>query len=108
ISFHWRIQPVINIAADGRSANVQQRLFQPRTSKEPSRPNSFYAAGFHTGMYHDQYVLEKGVWRMWNLSLDEPYVFSVDWKGGWAAAKDPTEQTKPRPSPLLTSNFLPD
>ena len=108
ISYHWRIQPVINIAEDGRSAAVQVRLFQPRTSKELSKPGAFYGAGFHAGMYHDQMVLEGGVWKMWNLSLDEPYFFSVDWKGGWSAAKDPVAQATPRPSPLLTSNFLPD
>ena len=111
ISFHWRIQPVIMIASDGRSANVQERLFQPRTSKKPSTRGDFYAAGFWGGMYHDQYVLDGGAWRMWNLSLDEPYFSSSDWKGGWAAVKDPPPPApgaQRPPSKLLTSNFLPD
>jgi hypothetical protein len=104
ISYHWRIQPVIAIAEDGRSANLRVRLFQPRTSKEVSRVGDFYAAGFHGGMYHDQAVLDgDGVWKMWNLSLDEPYFFSTDWKGGWSAAKDPVAGFKPRPSPLLAT-----
>ena len=33
ISFHWRIQPVIHVSHDGRSANLRTRLFQPRTGK---------------------------------------------------------------------------
>jgi len=108
ISYHWRIQPVIAVAEDGRSANLRVRLFQPRTSKEVSRVGDFYAAGFHGGMYHDQAVLgEDGVWQMWNLSLDEPYFFSTDWKGGWSAAKDPVTGFKPRPSALLAT-FPPD
>jgi hypothetical protein len=109
ISYHWRIQPVIAIAEDGRSANLRVRLFQPRTSKEVSRRGDFYAAGFHGGMYHDQAVrAADGTWQMWNLSLDEPYFFSTDWKGGWSAARDPTPgAAKPRPSPLL-AQFPPD
>lgn len=101
ISFHWRLQPVIHLSADARSANLRFRLFQPRTSKEESRPGAFYAAGFHSGYYHDQAVLEDGVWRFWNLSLDEPYFHSVDWKGGWAKAKPRPVGERPRPSPLL-------
>ncbi|MEI9852152.1 MAG: nuclear transport factor 2 family protein [Sphingomonas sp.] len=101
ISYHWRTQPVIDIAEDGRSANIRTRLFQPRTSKEISKAGAFFAAGFHAGMYHDQMVLEGGIWRFWNLSLDEPYFQSVDWKGGWAAAKDPPADYKAWRSPLF-------
>src|SRR5205814_7319013 len=34
IAFHWRIQPVINVAPDGRSARVRTYLFHPNTSKQ--------------------------------------------------------------------------
>ena len=102
ISYHWRTQPVIHISHDARSANLRTRLFQPRTSKEPSRAGQFYAAGFHGGMYpNDQLVLEDGIWRLWSLTIDEPYFFSVDWKSGWSAAKDPKEGTAPSPSALF-------
>ena len=107
ISFHWRIQPVIHVAEDGRSANLRIRLFQPRTWKEESRPGAFYAAGFHSGIYHDQAVLEDGIWRFWNLSLDEPYFYSVDWKGGWAKAKPRPVGERPNPSPLF-GKYEPD
>ena len=38
ISFHWRVQPVILVSDDGRSANQRVRLFQPRTGKEVGGP----------------------------------------------------------------------
>ncbi|WP_404714087.1 nuclear transport factor 2 family protein [Sphingomonas sp. MMS24-J13] len=107
ISFHWRIQPVINVAADGRSATYHARLFQPRTSKQPAKPYAFYGAGFHSGVYHDQMVLEDGIWRFWNLSLDEPYMVSPDWKGGWSGAKDRVIDSNAPASPLM-AKYPPD
>ncbi len=88
IAFHWLIQPVIMIASDGRSASVHSYLFHPDTSKLPGSASLFGA------MYPDnQFVLEDGVWRMWNLSLDEPYFALVGgWKGGWSGVAPP-----PRP-----------
>ncbi len=53
-------------------------------------------------MYPDnQFVLEDGVWRIWNLSLDEPY-FSMPgrWAGGWSSK--PAPRTAPAP-PTLAS-----
>ena len=108
ISYHWRIQPVIHVSHDGRSVNLRTRLFQPRTSKEPSRVGQFYAAGLNGGMYpNDQLVLEDGIWRLWSLTIDEHYFASPDWKGGWAAAKAPEGSTAPRPSALL-EKYPPD
>jgi hypothetical protein len=84
IPFHWRIQPVINVASDGRSANVRTYLFHPNTSESPTG----FLTGLSVGMYQDQMVLEDGIWRIWNLTLDEPYFQTVSWKGGWSGAKD--------------------
>ncbi|UUT36446.1 nuclear transport factor 2 family protein [Microbacterium elymi] len=101
ISYHWRTQPVISISADGRSASFRVRLFQPRTHKLPSRAGDFYAAGFHSGMYpNDQAVLEDGQWRLWSLTIDEPYFVSLDWRGGWASVPAATG-TAPKPSRLM-------
>jgi hypothetical protein len=108
ISFHWRTQPVIHVSHDGRSANLRTRLFQPRTTKDPGAPAYFYMGGLHGGMYpNDQLVLENGIWRFWSLTIDEHYFYSPDWKGGWAAAKDPEENEPRRPSPLL-EKYPPD
>ncbi len=85
VALHWRIQPVINVAPDGRSARLRTYLFHPNVSK---RGGTLFGA-----MYPDDHlILEDGVWRLWNLSLDEPYFSMPDWQGGWSAAKD-------RPSP---------
>ncbi len=101
ISYHWRTQPVISISDDGRSATFRVRLFQPRTHKLPSRQGDFYAAGFHSGMYpNDQAVLEDGQWRLWSLTIDEPYFVSLDWAGGWASVP-PTDGHTPGPSRLM-------
>jgi hypothetical protein len=82
IAFHWRIQPVIIVAPDGRSARVRTYLFHPNTSKQG-------AGTLFGAMYPDDHlILEDGIWRLWNLSLDEPYFEMPNWKGGWSAARD--------------------
>lgn len=94
IAFHWRIQPVIIVAPDGRSARLRTYLFHPNTFKD--RPGTLFGA-----IYPDDHlILEDGIWRLWNLSLDEPYFEMPDWKGGWSAAKDKVPgAAAPRPAP---------
>jgi hypothetical protein len=88
IAFHWRIQPVINVSDDGRSARLRTYLFHPDTSK---RGGSLFGA-----MYPDDHlILEDGIWRLWNLSLDEPYFSMPDWKNGWSGARDRQATAQP-------------
>jgi hypothetical protein len=95
MSYHWLMQPVVLVSEDGRSATGRFRLFQPRTGKTVGRAGEFFGASFWGGMYHDRYVLEDGVWRIWELTLDEPYITPVAWKDGVCAkSKDPA----PRPA----------
>ena len=90
ISYHWLVQPVVLVSDDGRSANGRIRLFQPRTGKTVGKAGDFFGASFWGGMYHDQYVLEDGIWRIWELTLDEPYINPVAWKTACGRrAKDP-------------------
>jgi hypothetical protein len=92
IAFHWRIQPVIVVAPDGRSARLRTYLFHPNTSKTNS--STLFGA-----IYPDDHlILEDGIWRLWNLSLDEPYFEMPDWKTGWAGIKAETAAA-PRPAP---------
>ena len=108
ISFHWRTQLVINVAEDGRSANLRTRLFQPRTGKKPAEPGEFYGASLYSGMYpNDQTVLENGTWRLWSLEIDEPYFTTAGWKGGWSKVKPAPAGMRPAPSPLVT-RYPPD
>jgi hypothetical protein len=102
IAFHWRIQPVIIVASDGRSARVRTYLFHPNTSK--TRAGTLFGA-----IYPDDHlILEDGIWRLWNLSLDEPYFEMPDWQGGWAAARDSEEgAAAPRRAPAPTDPNAP-
>lgn len=107
ISYHWLIQPVVQISDDGRSAVGRFRLFQPRTGKEVGKAGAFFGASFWGGMYHDRYVLEDGVWRIWELTLDEPYITPVAWTDGvWAKSKDPDPNLPKRV--FRGGNFPPD
>jgi len=99
ISYHWLMQPVVLVSDDGRSATGRFRLFQPRTGKTVGKAGDFFAASFWGGLYHDRYVLENGVWRIWELTLDEPYITPVAWKDGvWAKSKDPAPGPRRPPS----------
>ncbi|MES2627166.1 MAG: nuclear transport factor 2 family protein [Pseudomonadota bacterium] len=92
ISYHWLHQPVVLVSDDGRSATGRFRLFQPRTGKTVGNTGDFFGAQFWGGMYHDRYVLENGAWKIWELTLDEPFITPVGWKDGvWAKSKDPAE-----------------
>lgn len=105
ISFHWRFQPVIHVSHDGRSANLRTRLFQPRTSMPPREgqaANAFYSASLFTGMYpNDQAVLENGIWRLWSLTIDEPYMTTASWRGGWSAVAPVPPGAAAGQSPLV-------
>jgi SnoaL-like domain len=107
IAYHWRIQPVIIAAEDGRSTTSRVRLIQTATGKQvEGRPNN---SAFSSGMYpHDQSVLENGVWKLWALEIDEHYMTSDGWKGGWSGVKPVGADRPPsRPSQLLTK-YPPD
>ena len=107
IAYHWRIQPVILAADDGRSTTSRVRLIQTATGKKvEGRANN---SAFSSGMYpNDQSVLEDGVWKLWALEIDEHYMTSAGWKGGWSGVKPVGEDRPPsRPSALLT-RYPPD
>jgi hypothetical protein len=91
IAFHWRIQPVIIVAPDGRSARLRTYLFHPNTSKTAS--STLFGA-----IYPDDHlILEDGQWTLWNLSLDEPYFEMPDWQRGWSGVNDEPATAPPLP-----------
>ena len=96
--WHWLLQPVIDVAADGRSAKMRTRLFHPAAGFNPG-------GGIEGGMYpNNQAVLEKGVWKLWSLTIDEPY-FSASFPYGWSRAIPPRQPVAPRPA--ATTSALP-
>jgi hypothetical protein len=109
LAIHWRIAPVINVSHDGRSALLRTFLFHPNTGKYDASTGEPNKRGtIQTGMYpNDQVVLENGVWRLWTLTIDEPYMTMPSWQGGWTAAKAPAPGGGMRASPLL-QRYPPD
>jgi hypothetical protein len=98
ISYHWLLQPMVLVSDDGRSATGRFRLFQPRTGKTVGEAGAFFGASFWGGMYHDRYVLENGSWKIWELTLDEPFITPVAFKDGiWAKSKDPVRRPPAAP-----------
>ena len=88
--WHWLFQPVIHVASDGRSAKMRARLFHPGTGFNPG-------GGLEGGMYpNNQAVLENGVWKLWSLTIDEPY-FSSQFPYGWSRS------APPRPGPAAAA-----
>jgi len=82
--WHWLMQPVIHVASDGRSAKMRTRLFHPGTGFNSG-------GGLEGGMYpNNQAVLEKGAWKLWALTIDEPY-FSSQFPYGWSRTAPPRQ-----------------
>ena len=109
VAIHWRIAPVIHVSHDGRSTLLRTYLFHPNTGKYDAasgHPNR--VGSIQTGMYpNDQVVLEDGIWRLWTVTIDEPYMMMPNWQGGWSAAKPPPPGGGMRASPLL-QRYPPD
>ena len=93
--WHWLLQPVIDVASDGRSAKMRTRLFHPAVGFNRG-------GGIEGGMYpNNQAVLENGAWKLWSLTIDEPY-FSAAWPYGWSRAIPPRQPQAPRPAAAAT------
>jgi len=99
IPIHLRMQPVIDVASDGRSAKFRTRLFSIGSGLD-------YAGSFSGGMYpNDQAVLEDGKWKLWSVGIDEFYYRSVNYKNGWTRV--PAEPAEKVPDMLLKA-YSPD
>jgi hypothetical protein len=110
VAIHYRMQPVIHVSSDGRSAKLRTRLFH--ISISTTRPGVI-----KSGMYpNDAAVLENGAWRFMNSSIDESYFESASYKEGWARAKEAAPAPPPAPGAArqptrmeqLVATFPPD
>lgn len=88
---HPQYQPVIHVAADGRSAKARVREFgmEGRYGVE---------ALISGGVYENEYVKEGGVWKIRSLHLHTTFI--ADLAKGWSQG--------PRPAPGVDANLRPD
>jgi hypothetical protein len=82
---HFRMQPVIHVAPDGRSARIRSRYFHLGTRLAQA---GTFAAGIYS---NDAAVLEDGVWKLSNAAIDDGYFSSTSYKDGWARARPPSD-----------------
>jgi hypothetical protein len=78
---HFQIQPVINVAPDGRTAKGRWRAVIASGDYGQS-------ARWGEGTYENEYVKEDGVWKI--ASVHWYQTFMVPYEGGWAKNKDAT------------------
>lgn len=94
--WHWLLQPVVDVASDGRSAKMRTRLFHPLPSNS--------GGSIEGGMYpNNQAVLENGIWKFWSVTIDEAY-FSAQHPNGWGRSPPPRQapaarSAAPAPAP---------
>ena len=96
IRLHLRIQPVIDVTPDARSARIRTRMFLYYA-------NSTRAGAWNSGMYpNDTAVLEEGVWKMKvGGVIDETYFNSSSYAEGWARSKPRGERAAPPTGPTI-------
>jgi len=81
---HLVMQPVIQVAADGRSARVRARLFE-------MSGRSGGEGRWGAGLYEDEAVLDAGAWKLKSVRLTRTW--SASYADGWAR---PTMATNTR------------
>lgn len=99
IRIHLRMQPVIDVAADGEYAYLRTRLLHFTGNRD--RPGEV-----KNGMYpNDAAVLEDGVWKLSVVGIDEPYFVSDGWSNGWARVP-PISETRRRTLPPAMQQLI--
>jgi hypothetical protein len=91
---NMQLQPVIHVAADGRSAKGRWRLFA-----QLAQAGQFHEWG--TGVYENEYVREDGVWKIRRLHL-YPTMYTP-YEDGWGKISLPYSRTEPTLPPDAAS-----
>jgi len=105
IRIHLRMQPVIDVNEDATHAYLRTRLLH-------FTANWDRAGEVKNGMYpNDAAVLEKGVWKLSVVGIDEPYFVSAGWANGWARVPpydNSRRTTTPQGMRSLAERYPPD
>jgi hypothetical protein len=78
VMVHQIVQPVITVAADGRSSKIRARLFQ---LGGPAGGQGFWASG----IYENTAVDDNGSWKLSGTNLE--YSWTAPSRGGWVGVK---------------------
>lgn len=101
---HWLIQSVIDVAPDGKSAKMRNRLIHWVASVN-------YGAGLTDGMYPNNAAkLEDGVWKLDVGAPDQPYFESPSYADGWARPSTVTPGSRRKVNQVVAPlrNMKPD
>jgi hypothetical protein len=99
---HLQLQPVIDVAADGQSAQIRVRMLQQMSFGS--------RASLGGAVYENEAIKEDGVWR---FKTDHTYnTFSAGYQGGWAKAASrampgPSTDMPPDGPPTATFAMFP-
>ncbi len=89
---HLQLQPVIDVAPDGKTAKIRSRVWQQMAFG----PRAALAGG----IYENEAIKVDGIWKLYK---DHVYnTFTASYKGGWAA------DTKPGIAPGPSKAYPPD
>jgi hypothetical protein len=94
---HMRIQPVIDVAPDGKSAKIRARLFQSGSSRTRS-------PSWNGGMYEDKAVLVNGAWLFSFVEIDHVWR-APSYEAGWGKVP---ENFGVRRESAMVKGFPPD
>lgn len=75
MTLHQKAQPVVTVAADGRSARIRNKLLQFNSSRDGD-------GSYIIGIYENNAVRERGVWKISRMDLD--YTWNAGYSTGWA------------------------
>ena len=88
-NMHMRTQPVVDIAADGRTGQERTRLFQMIVGQADAPPAKYHTGMLMTGSYEDDLVFENGAWKYKRVDLDH-LVYTLDYEHGWTRIPEGT------------------
>jgi ABC-type nitrate/sulfonate/bicarbonate transport system substrate-binding protein len=96
LTLHQKVQPVVTVAPDGRSARIRSKLLQFNSSRDGD-------GSYIVGIYENNVVRERGVWKISRMDLD--YTWNAGYSTGWARVA--ARATPPAPAVPATSEQTP-
>jgi ABC-type nitrate/sulfonate/bicarbonate transport system substrate-binding protein len=75
MTLHQKTQPVVTVAANGRTARIRNKLLQLNSSRDGD-------GSYIIGIYENNIVRERGVWKISRMDLD--YTWNANYSTGWA------------------------